>query len=66
LTDEGRAGHLGLPRIAGELYKSARRLRVFVARPIAVSLDGVPGLLEMSAADVTARLEGGMPLLQSR
>jgi len=33
LTDEGRAGHLGLPRIAGELYQSARRLRLFTARP---------------------------------
>ena len=32
LTGEGRAGHLGLPRIAGELYRSARRLRVFTAR----------------------------------
>ncbi|MDX2191962.1 MAG: HD domain-containing protein [Gemmatimonadales bacterium] len=32
LTAEGRAGTLGLPRVAGELYTSARRLRVFVAR----------------------------------
>ena len=31
LTSEGRAGHLGLPRIADELYRSAQRLRVFVA-----------------------------------
>ena len=31
LTDEGRAGQLGLPRVADELYRSARRLRVFVA-----------------------------------
>ncbi|HEY3933156.1 MAG TPA: HD domain-containing protein [Gemmatimonadales bacterium] len=29
LTDAGRTGALGLPRIAGELYRSARRLRVF-------------------------------------
>ena len=36
LTSEGRAGHLGLPRIAEELYRSAQRLRVFVARPVAV------------------------------
>ncbi|HEU5050229.1 MAG TPA: hypothetical protein VFU00_07915, partial [Gemmatimonadales bacterium] len=33
LTDEGRAGQLGLPRVADELYRSARRLRVFTARP---------------------------------
>lgn len=29
LTDAGMAGQLGLPRIADELYRSARRLRVF-------------------------------------
>lgn len=33
LTDEGRAGQLGLPRIAGELYQSARRLRIFTKEP---------------------------------
>ncbi|MDX2057667.1 MAG: HD domain-containing protein [Gemmatimonadales bacterium] len=36
LTDEGRAGQLGLPRIADELYRSARRLRVFVADPVTI------------------------------
>jgi HD superfamily phosphohydrolase len=64
LTGEGRAGHLGLPRIAAELYRSARRLRVFVARPPAASLDGVAALLEMTAAEVAARLARGTPLLQ--
>ncbi|HET7422077.1 MAG TPA: HD domain-containing protein [Gemmatimonadales bacterium] len=39
LTDEGRAGQLGLPRVADELYRTARRLRVFVARPVAVPLE---------------------------
>jgi HD superfamily phosphohydrolase len=38
LTDAGRAGHLGLPRVAEELYQSARRLRVFSARPATLSL----------------------------
>lgn len=33
LTDAGRAGQLGLPRIADELYRSARRLRIFTAKP---------------------------------
>ncbi len=33
LTDEGRAGQLGLPRIASELYRSARRLRIFTSEP---------------------------------
>jgi HD superfamily phosphohydrolase len=39
LTNEGRAGQLGLPRVADELYRSARRLRVFVARPIEAPLE---------------------------
>jgi HD superfamily phosphohydrolase len=64
LTDEGRAGHLGLPRIAGELYQSARRLRVFVARPVSTSLAGVTALLEATADDMAARLERGGLLTQ--
>lgn len=30
LTSEGREGQLGLPRVADELYRTARRFRVFV------------------------------------
>jgi HD superfamily phosphohydrolase len=41
LTDAGRAGHLGLPRVAEELYQSARRLRVFSARPATLSIERV-------------------------
>ncbi|HEV8150813.1 MAG TPA: hypothetical protein VGP61_11560, partial [Gemmatimonadales bacterium] len=63
LTDEGRAGHLGLPRIAAELYRSARRLRVFVASPPECSLDAVAGLLEQPAKEIKARLEVGRSLL---
>lgn len=63
LTGEGRAGHLGLPRISGELYRSARRLRVFTARAPRGPLSGIPALLEMPAADVAASLEGGRRLL---
>ena len=37
LTDEGRAGQLGLPRIAGELYQSARRLRMFTREPVTLT-----------------------------
>jgi HD superfamily phosphohydrolase len=40
LTDEGRVGQLGLPRIAGELYQSARRLRMFTREP--VTMRGIP------------------------
>jgi hypothetical protein len=46
LTDEGRAGHLGLPRVADELYQSARRLRVFVARAPARSTEFVVDMVQ--------------------
>jgi HD superfamily phosphohydrolase len=36
LTDAGRAGELGLPQVAHELYRSARRLRVFAREPNSV------------------------------
>jgi uncharacterized protein len=63
LTDEGRAGHLGLPRIAGELYRSARRLRVFVARAVGRSVEGVVELAELGAEAMSARISGGAALL---
>lgn len=43
LTDEGRAGQIGLPRVADELYRSARRLRVFTVQ--SRSLTQIPDLL---------------------
>ncbi len=43
LTDEGRTGHLGLPRVADTLYRSARRLRIFTAEPR--RLEGIPAWL---------------------
>jgi hypothetical protein len=63
LTDEGRAGQLGLPRIAQELYRSARRLRVFVARPITRGVDGVARLVEMRQDQAIDLVESGRPLL---
>jgi HD superfamily phosphohydrolase len=43
LTDAGRAGELGLPRVADELYRSARRLRIFTAEPRLLA--EIPGIL---------------------
>lgn len=40
LTDAGRAGQLGLPRVADELYRSARRFRIFTAE--VRKLEGIP------------------------
>ena len=62
LTDEGRAGHLGLPRIAQELYQSARRLRVFVARPLGRTIEDVAGLVALPADQLRARLAAGRKL----
>jgi hypothetical protein len=56
LTDAGRAGHLGLPRVADELYRSARRLRIFTAGSPKAPLDGVLDLLSHSAAELEQRL----------
>jgi hypothetical protein len=57
LTDAGRVGHLGLPRVADELYQSARRLRIFVATPPGRSLAPVLDILTWPAAEVERRLD---------
>jgi hypothetical protein len=64
LTDQGRAGQLGLPAIAGQLYRSARRLRVFVARPVTADLRGLLDVITRPAVDVKKSLEAGERLLQ--
>jgi hypothetical protein len=64
LTDAGRAGQLGLPRVADELYRSARRLRVFVAAAPATELRGVPDLLTIPAGELRRHLDENTPLLK--
>jgi HD superfamily phosphohydrolase len=59
LTGEGVAGQFGLPRVAGELYRSARRLRVFTARPVGVPLTGVRELVALPPDEVARRLGAG-------
>ncbi|HJP56638.1 MAG TPA: HD domain-containing protein [Gemmatimonadales bacterium] len=66
LTDEGRAGQLGLPRVADELYRSARRLRIFAARPPSRDLAGAVALLRLPAAEVHGRLARGGALLSGQ
>jgi len=63
LTDAGRAGHLGLPRVADELYQSARRLRIFVAAPADRALDGVLDVLTWPAREVERRLNEQLVLV---
>jgi HD superfamily phosphohydrolase len=64
LTDEGRAGQLGLPRVADELYRSARRLRVFVARAVTRDLAGVLDVATLPPDEVRRTLADGRPLLR--
>jgi hypothetical protein len=59
LTNEGRAGHVGLPRIADELYQSARRLRVFIAKPVRSDFSGVADLVGQPAEKVRELLAKG-------
>lgn len=63
LTDRGRPGQLGLPQVAGHLYQSARRLRVFTAHPIERPVAGVARLVTLPAAEVRDRLHRGVALL---
>jgi len=63
LTDAGRAGQLGLPRVADELYRTARRLRVFVARAPARPLTGLLELITWPATEVEHALAGHATLL---
>jgi uncharacterized protein len=59
----GRSGsaaeHLGLPRVAAELHRSARALRVFVLEPVDVPARPIIELVTLSREEVTARLAGG-------
>jgi uncharacterized protein len=66
LTDAGRAGQLGLPRVADELYRSARRLRVFVRDMPSAPLRAVPDLLTCPAGELRRRLDEQAPMLERR
>jgi uncharacterized protein len=61
----GRAGLIGLPRVADELYRTARVLRVFTlaAPSSAVDPRDVARLATWSDDEVRSRLDDGAPLL---
>ncbi len=63
LTNAGRAGQLGLPRVADALYESARRLRVFTEGRASAKLEGLMELVVLPAGEVSRRLDAGKPLL---
>ena len=64
LTAEGWEGAINLPKLSEELYRSARWLRVFACRPVAVSREAIARLATLPAAEVRSRLEQGSMLDQ--
>ncbi len=58
------ATQLGVPRLAAELYRSARRLRVFVMGAATVPAKEIVELVMLSRDEVAARLREDRPLLR--
>ena len=63
LTGEGVAGQFGLPRVADELYQSARRFRVFTARPTPKDLTRARDLIGLTPQELDSRLSSATALL---
>jgi len=63
LTGQGRAGQFGLPHVAEELYESARRLRVFTARPVSRDLTAVRDVVPLTPGALERWLADGRPFL---
>jgi HD superfamily phosphohydrolase len=63
LTAAGWEGAINLPRLSDELYRSARRLRVFTPTRDLVSGERLLPLLRLPADEVRARLDRGERLL---
>jgi hypothetical protein len=63
LTQEGLQGAINLPMLATELYRSARWLRVFVARPVRLDADAVKKMVRLPAEEVRDRVARGAKLL---
>ncbi|MBR9990076.1 MAG: HD domain-containing protein [Gemmatimonadetes bacterium] len=64
LGPEGRAGLIGLPEVAAELYRTARVLRVFTqGERRDLDAASLVALVQQDAGSVRAALAGGAPLL---
>lgn len=63
LTGAAAGTYVGLARAADQLYRAARRLRVFALRPATVPARAVAALLELPGEAVAQRLALGQPLL---
>jgi hypothetical protein len=65
LAGPDASAHLGLPRVAGELYRTARRLRVFALRPVRVPMKSIVDLIMLPGEEVAARLAAERSLVSS-
>ena len=63
LTGEGFEGSINLPSLSNELYRSARWLRVFVARPVTIDRKAVVRLALTPEGQVRSRVANGETLL---
>lgn len=63
LTAAGWEGGINLPRLSDELYRSARRLRVFTADRAPVPESALLTMLQQDAAHLRERLDRDRPLL---
>jgi hypothetical protein len=63
LTHAGWEGAINLPRLADQLYRSARWLRVFVARRVDVPRRALVAAVQLPVEELRARLAAGTPLL---
>ena len=63
LTGEGRAGQLGLPRVAAELYQSARGFRIFTGQPVNQDLKKARELVGLGSSELEALLRSDRKLL---
>jgi HD superfamily phosphohydrolase len=64
LTSAGIEGAIHLPTLSEQLYRSARWLRVFVARPCVLEREAVMRLANATSEEIEARLAAGVPLLR--
>ena len=64
LAGADATAHLGLPRVARELYRTARRLRVFVLRPVQVPMKAIVELIMLPGEEVAARLAAERSLVR--
>jgi hypothetical protein len=66
LTSEGLEGSINLPLLSNQLYRSARWLRIFVARPVKLDRKAVMKMALMPEPKVRASVANGEALIEKR